>query len=154
MFSVGDKVFYYGIEPHGITGVIASECLAGDMYFVQFPDRLVRLGAAELHPARQLDQDVHEMNWQELQDEVMKLRGGLRYILQQEGDDLCYRDFYEVAARCLPEVNDLSNLRTLPPPRVMLGNCSRFVDSLCGGKLYQRLGEPALTPETAQRQPI
>lgn len=161
-FQVGDKAFYYGKLGHHNHAVVVTRVEDGPNGRVFI--RPVGLAAAEqavmpgeLHPYRDLDDDVHRLTWAQLQDEVMKLRGYFRWILGQRGDDLCWRDFYVAAAACLPEGRDRhlarEALSSCHPRWVMLGNCDRFITSLKCDEPYATLGTPPLTGETAKRPP-
>lgn len=159
MYKNGDRVYHFGTHGYGpeaeVTHAPEPDGRVAIRYEPAGPARYVM--ASELYPYRELDADVQQMTWAQLQDEVMKLRGYFRWILDQRGDDLCWRDFYVAAAACLPGAEGhraQEALSSCHPRWLMLGNCDRFITSLKCGEPYTRLGEPALTPETAKRPAV
>ena len=85
---------------------------------------------------RDPDCDLELFDVERLRDELRKARSVLRDVVTQEGDDLCWLDFYKAAAELLPEAHKLENLQTLPPKPVMMHNCERYVDCLASNRPY------------------
>jgi len=73
------------------------------------------------------DSDLDSMTPEQLKEEVLKLRGAIRYHRDQKGDDRCWVDdlrLYEL----MPEGAEGYD-PTLPPEDVFLENCKRFCRS-------------------------
>lgn len=85
-----------------------------------------------------MDNDLANMKFEDLQQEVMKLRSAIRYHRDQKGDDNCWLDsktLYDV----LPEKIGVSP--ELPDKQLMMINCSRYYDCRKAGKFYTPLDE-------------
>ena len=81
-----------------------------------------------------LDNDLCNMSIPELQDEIMKLRGGIRKHRDQKGDDNCWLDDQFYLYGLLPE--NMGADPQLPDKELMMVNCSRYYDCRKAGKLY------------------
>lgn len=146
-FRTGDTAYYYGARGHGLLVTVVRAAPEREAYAVLFvhtgPTHEVEVPAGSLHPSYPGGFDAPDYDLRVLglnspnviMNEVMRLRGGLRHILHQEGDDLCWRDFYQVIAALLPDGDGLlAHSKSVPPRHVMLHNCQRFVDSLLAGR--------------------
>jgi hypothetical protein len=81
-----------------------------------------------------MDVDLQSMTLKELQDEVMKLRLGIRKHRDQKGDENCWLDDQFYLYGMLPE--KLKVDQELPPKPLMMLNCSRYYDCRKAGKEY------------------
>lgn len=89
--------------------------------------------------------------------EASQWRQAAEYILSQEGDDLCWRDFYIELAKCLPhghKLKDLARVRSIKPMPVMMRNCQNFCYSLIADKPYTRFDVDPLTVDRAALLPL
>lgn len=73
------------------------------------------------------------MNRSELKGELVRLRTAIRDVIDQRGDDLCWRDVYTKLA-ALVGVEFVPQL--MCDPDTMRANCNRFIDSLYNGGPY------------------
>jgi hypothetical protein len=80
------------------------------------------------------DPDIREMPVIELQDEIMKLREGIRKHRDQKGDENCWLDDQFYLYGLLPE--KINADPQLPEKPLMMANCSRYYDCRKAGKLY------------------
>lgn len=85
-----------------------------------------------------LDNDIQIMSIPELQDEIMKLRNGIRNHRDQKGDDNCWLDDFELYG-LLPE--KIKANPQLPDKQLMMVNCERYYECRKAGKLYVPLTE-------------
>ena len=85
-----------------------------------------------------MDNDLREMSEQQLIDEVMNLRNGIRKHRDQKGDDNCWLDDFALYG-LLPE--KIKADPQLPDKELMMVNCSRYYDCRKAGKLYIPLKE-------------
>lgn len=80
-----------------------------------------------------MDEDISIMSVVELQNEIMKLREGIRSHRDQKGDDNCWLDDFQLYG-LLPE--KINADPQLPNKELMMLNCSRYYDCRKAGKLY------------------
>lgn len=86
-----------------------------------------------------MDVDLISMSKEELQNEVMKLREGIRKHRDQKGDENCWLDDQFYLYGMLPEKIKVDP--ELPPKELMMVNCSRYYDCRKAGKEYIPLTE-------------
>ena len=86
-----------------------------------------------------MDDDLRGMSEQQLQQEVMKLREGIRKHRDQKGDENCWLDDQFYLYGLLPEKVNADP--QLPDKELMMVNCSRYYDCRKAGKLYVPLTE-------------
>lgn len=84
-----------------------------------------------------MDEDVFGLSVHQLQDEVLKLRNGIRAHRDQKGDDNCWLDDQMYLYGLLPE--KIGAEPELPNKDLMMLNCSRYYECRQNGKLYKPL---------------
>jgi hypothetical protein len=165
MLQSGQNVVYFG--PGGLNreAVVARAVNGEDMGRVSVffagdrHETLVPVGSlSPLNPLPEpLKTLVHHGNYfdrEKVAGELVRHRAGWRYILSQQEDDLCWIDFYRVAASLLPEGEaKLANLKTMPPKAVMMHNCDRFTSELLAltPEKYKTDSPEAIIEKQAQR---
>lgn len=73
-----------------------------------------------------MDDDLKNKKLEEVKEELLKLRNGIRYHRDQKGDDRCWLDDVELY-KLLPEQRDADF--TLPPKDEFARDCARFWQS-------------------------
>lgn len=86
-----------------------------------------------------MDDDLRGMSEQQLIDEIMKLREGIRKHRDQKGDENCWLDDQFYLYGLLPE--KINAEPQLPDKDLMMLNCSRYYDCRKAGKEYIPLKE-------------
>lgn len=125
----GETLLYFGPLGLNLEVRVTNRDAGGRLLAVEFPDDHC---AADV-PCRNLFKADADLVGRP--SELARHRAAWAYILDQEGDDLCWRDFYLVAAAVLPEDDaSLARLRSMPHPDVMLHNCRKFIASLSSGQ--------------------
>lgn len=81
-----------------------------------------------------MDSDLKSMSIEQLQQEVMKLREGIRKHRDQKGDENCWLDDQFYLYGLLPE--KIGADPQLPDKDLMMLNCSRYYDCRKAGKEY------------------
>lgn len=81
-----------------------------------------------------MDADLQSMSQEELHNEVMKLREGIRKHRDQKGDENCWLDDQFYLYGLLPEKTKVDP--QLPEKPLMMLNCSRYYDCRKSGKEY------------------
>jgi hypothetical protein len=84
-----------------------------------------------------MDEDIKNMTVEELQQETMKLRSGIRTHRDQKGDENCWLDDQMYLYGMLPE--KIGADPELPSKELMMVNCSRYYECRKQGKLYKPL---------------
>lgn len=86
-----------------------------------------------------MDSDLLNMSVDQLQEEVLKLRNGIRQHRDQKGDDNCWLDDQNYLYDLLPE--KIIPFPELPEKNLMMLNCSRYYDCRKENKLYNPVNE-------------
>ena len=81
-----------------------------------------------------MDNDIADMSFMQLQEEVMKLRNGIRKHRDQKGDENCWLDDQFYLYGLLPE--KIKADPQLPEKQLMMLNCSRYYDCRKAGLMY------------------
>ena len=98
-----------------------------------------------------MDKDIENMSAAQIQDEVQKLRDGIRTHRDQKGDDNCFLDDQMYLYGLLPE--KIGAYPELPNKDLMMLNCSRYYECRKIGKLYQPLKKFDETRANGQSDP-
>lgn len=84
-------------------------------------------------PYRDIDQDIVDMSYGDLQVSVLHLRNGIRKHRDERGHDRCWMDDQRLYS-CLPETIDIDT--TLPPRECFLKNCEKFYENRQNGEIW------------------
>lgn len=84
-----------------------------------------------------MDEDIKNMSVSQLQEEIMKLRKGIRTHRDQKGDENCWLDDQMYLYGLLPE--KIGANPELPDKELMMLNCSRYYDCRKSGNAYSPL---------------
>jgi hypothetical protein len=87
----------------------------------------------------QTDPDIKNMSIAELEQEIMKLRNGIRKHRDQKGDENCWLDDQFYLYGLLPE--KIKADPELPDKQLMMINCERYYECRKAGKGYIPLKE-------------
>ncbi len=157
----GDRAFYISAQGQVREVVIARsrEISEGrtSVLFCDGPSCEMDVPTKNLFPCYQphcpdVDRDLADFalgaSHQDLVKEIGKLRAAFRWMLSQEGDDLCWMDIYRVAASVLPESDALLAKKRLALPKALMRrNCEKYIDSMCDGGEYSPCSPEAAIQE-------